>query len=166
MFLRSANTPADLVEKVKSAANIAEDAIDMAQMPRGPYDRVHVAVIESPARTAVASLLDLLCPGGTVTIYQPSNIDSDLKSSLKLSGFVNVVQGEITGELASFAAQKPAYDVGATASIKLRPRPAVPVVAATASGDDDELIDEDALLDDSDLVRPAAETLQSAHNMK
>ena len=90
-------------------------------------------------------------------LFAIEKIDNKFEVNLKLAGFSN-----IKSELAenSFSVQKPNFEVGSSAKLSF----AQPAVWALGSNDlvDEqvELINEDDLLDESDLIKPAAESLR------
>lgn len=105
--------------------------------------------------------------------------ESALVSALKLSGLVNVAvntkagrTGDSNERTLTVSSNKPSYEVGSTTQLKLsfaKPKTVsssgnakqVWTLSAMDMNDDDvELIDDDELLEEEDLVKPTAESLQ------
>ncbi|XP_049874328.1 anamorsin homolog [Pectinophora gossypiella] len=105
----------------------------------------------------LAIFVKLLKPSGKLVLKD----GKDLISALKLNGFVNVVKD--AGNV--YIAEKPKFEVGSKASLKLGSKPAVwklddTVEAAWTGNNDDESIDADQLLDEDDLKKPDKESLR------
>jgi hypothetical protein len=113
-----------------------------------------------PARSARRPLHCLAPPPPRQS--QPGTSDAELSKLLLLSGFAGAAPAPGGG----LAASKPAWDTGARAAIALKPRngsAAAPAGKAAATwtlgGDEDEdeeLVDDEALLIAEDTLRPAA----------
>jgi hypothetical protein len=108
--------------------------------------------------------LNVLKPGGYVVFYEPaegraSSSDEDISDRLMLSGFVGTKISKL-GDHVEITSAKPNYEVGTSQKLNLkRAAPANGVSAqdakniwtsAAASADNEDLIDEDSLLDESD----------------
>ncbi|KAG2220871.1 hypothetical protein INT45_004039 [Circinella minor] len=129
-----------------------------------------------PVTRKEADLVSLLKLTGfvdvNVTSVEPVS-DADLAEFVKAWGAVRVEQGvgALSGKLgvARIEVKKPAYEVGQKMTLNFRKKKTAETPAATkksvwtVSGNDDngedELEDEDALLDDDDLVKPSKESL-------
>ena len=129
-----------------------------------------------PVTRKEADLVSLLKLTGfvdlNVTSVEPVS-DADLTEFIKAWGAVRVEQGvgALSGKLgiARIEVKKPAYEVGQKMTLNFRKKKVAETPAATkksvwtVSGNDDdgqdELEDEDALLDDDDLVKPSKESL-------
>ncbi|XP_075978963.1 cytokine induced apoptosis inhibitor 1 [Anticarsia gemmatalis] len=105
----------------------------------------------------LALIVKLLKPSGKVLLRD----ETDLTTSLKLNGFVNVTKSADN----LFVAEKPKFEVGSKASLKLNSKPTVwklsdTVEEAWAGGNDDDIIDDDQLLDENDLKKPDQQSLR------
>ncbi|CAG4949943.1 anamorsin homolog [Colias croceus] len=101
-------------------------------------------------------LVKLLKPSGKI-LLKDSN---DISSNLKLNGFVNVTSSENV-----YIGEKPNFEVGSKASLKLNGKPAVwklddTVEEAWTKPTDDETIDANNLLDEDDLKKPDQASLK------
>ncbi|KAI9245549.1 cytokine-induced anti-apoptosis inhibitor 1, Fe-S biogenesis-domain-containing protein [Phascolomyces articulosus] len=100
--------------------------------------------------------------------------DAELAEFIKAWGAVRVEQGvqALSGKLgvARVEVKKPAYEVGQKVTLNFRKKKSTETNTPAAAkksvwtvsgndGDDEELEDEDALLDDEDLVKPSKESL-------
>ncbi|XP_052754895.1 anamorsin homolog [Galleria mellonella] len=99
----------------------------------------------------LAIIVKLLKPSGKLILKDTI----DLTSTLKLNGFVNVLKESDN----VYVAEKPKFEVGSKASLKLGNKAAVwkledTVEAAWTGGNDDDIIDSDQLLDENDLKKP------------
>ncbi|GBP50688.1 Anamorsin homolog [Eumeta japonica] len=88
--------------------------------------------------------------------------DSDISSALKLNGFININKQSGSN---LYTSNKPDFEVGSKASLKLASKPAVwklddTVEEAWTTNNDDDLIDSDQLLDEEDLKKPNKDTLR------
>ncbi|CAG9793956.1 unnamed protein product [Diatraea saccharalis] len=104
----------------------------------------------------LALIVKLLKPSGKLVL----NNKTDLTSALKLNGFINVNK-----EGNSFRAEKPKFEVGSKASLKINGNSAVwkidDTVEAQWNGDNDnDVIDDNQLLDENDLKKPDKQSLR------
>lgn len=105
----------------------------------------------------LAFMLKLLRPCGKLMVKD----GSDLTSALKLNGFLNINKSENN----VYVAEKPNFEVGSKAALKLGNNPTVwklddTVEAAWTVNNDDDIIDDNQLLDDNDLKMPDKESLR------
>lgn len=120
--------------------------------------RFDCAVSTGPAGHHTVSLLGAvaaaLAPGGRLVVHEADAAPSfdALKKTLTLSGFIN--PRPLDAAPGCLAADKPAWETGARAAITLKPKAAA-AKTWTLDADDDELVEEDELLTEEDLARPA-----------
>ncbi|KAM3966139.1 cytokine induced apoptosis inhibitor 1 [Aphomia sociella] len=155
------NDLSSLVNEIKNASKTGEVFLENSEMitelsrTSSSFDIV-ISNWLSPYSVShndklVAIIVKLLKPSGKLIIKD----EIDLSSTLKLNGFVNV-----TKEMSNvYVAEKPKFEVGSKASLKLGNKPAVwklddTVEAAWTGGNDDDTIDSDLLLDENDLKKP------------
>ncbi|KAI9144780.1 cytokine-induced anti-apoptosis inhibitor 1, Fe-S biogenesis-domain-containing protein [Paraphysoderma sedebokerense] len=210
----------------KSITFEQQDRLPFVPLNSASYDVILSGTIH-PALPHSSSILTkyvaALRPGGSIHVKEPiAKIDtvptrltqliplkseSEIASSFKLAGFVDVVVNigptlsdqevldlvgrcwnvpadtvndisqQLSGRIAiaEITAKKPSYEVGAAAALPLSFRkkvangPTQPLVQPvksqvwTISADDDEdaeMIDEDTLLDETDMMKPSAESLR------
>lgn len=78
--------------------------------------------------------------------------------NLKLTGFSNITQNSPNGD---FTAQKPNFEVGSSSKLSFGGnKAAVWSISDSLVDDQVELVNEDDLLDEDDLIKPAAESLR------
>lgn len=99
----------------------------------------------------LALIVKLLKPSGKVLLKD----DIDLNSALKINGLINIVKASDN----IYVAEKPKFEVGSKATLKLNNKPNVwklddTVEAAWVGSNDDEIIDDNQLLDEDDLKKP------------
>ncbi|XP_021192827.2 anamorsin homolog [Helicoverpa armigera] len=161
------NSIGSLVEEVKAAIGNGSVVLENSEMitessrPASSYDAVlsnwlapHT-VKHTDALLAI--IVKILKPSGKLILKDTA----ELTTTLKLNGFVNVTKS--TDNL--YIAEKPKFEVGSKASLKLNGKPAVwkldnTVEEAWAAGNDDEIIDDNQLLDENDLTRPDMKSLR------
>ncbi|XP_013190581.1 anamorsin homolog [Amyelois transitella] len=160
------NALINLSNEIKNASNNGpivlenSDVLTDSSRPSSSFDVVisnwlapH-AIVHTDSLLAI--IVKILKPSGKLIAKSPS----DISSPLKLNGFVNVKQdGDV------FVAEKPKFEVGSKASLKLGNKPAVwklddTVESAWTAGNDDDTIDDDQLLDDDDLKKPDQSALR------
>ncbi|CAB3238057.1 unnamed protein product [Arctia plantaginis] len=105
----------------------------------------------------LALIVKLLKPNGKVLLKD----ESDVCTALTINGFVNVTKTPDN----LYVAEKPKFEVGSKASLKLNNKPAIwklddTVEAAWGGGGDDETIDDNQLLDEDDLKKPDQQSLR------
>lgn len=105
----------------------------------------------------LSEIVRIMKPGGI--IFAKENSDSKVSTNLKLTGFSSIKVETSDG---TFFAQKPNFEVGASSTLSFG-KPAVWSLSNNLLDDQIELINEDDLLDESDLIKPAAETLRGEH---
>lgn len=103
----------------------------------------------------LSEIIRIMKPDGF--FYAKENSDSKISTNLKLTGFCNTSIDTISN---TFSAQKPAFEVGSSSALSFANKPAVWSLSSGLVDDDIELINEDDLLDEDDLVKPAAESLK------
>lgn len=126
-----------------------------------------VDLIVSAASTAVHhsseklsllfEFLRLLKPNGKLILREPAvnrtaDVSEKLAANLTLSGFVNTQISNVSDQV-QVSSAKPSWEVGAASSIQLKKK--AKSAWSVDAHDNSELLDEDKLLDESDLVRPA-----------
>jgi hypothetical protein len=82
--------------------------------------------------------------------------DLRISSNLKLAGFHNVT---VDSTNSIFSAQTPNFEVGTSSRLSFA-KPTIWTLSDALVDDQVELINEDDLLDESDLIKPAAESLR------
>ncbi|CAF4756502.1 unnamed protein product [Pieris macdunnoughi] len=149
----------DIVNEILNITNIPPILENSAMISEGSRPQSSFNVILSNwlsphsiehKDSLLAILIKLLKPSGKLILKE----NNDISSVLKLNGFVNVSNTENT-----FVAEKPNFEVGSKASLKLNSKPMVwklddTVEDAWSKDNDDETIDADNLLDEDDLKRP------------
>nr|XP_026499306.1 anamorsin homolog [Vanessa tameamea] len=160
------NEISNLVNKIQSVANtsvVLENSNMIAEASR-PLSSFDVILSNWMLPNSVdhndsllAILIKLLKPSGKL-ILKDSN---DVCSILKLNGFINVTKCSDN----QYLAEKPNFEVGSKASLKLNNKPAVwkldeTIEEAWTGKNDDEIIDSDMLLDEDDLKRPDQQSLR------
>jgi len=114
---------------------------------------VYGAVSATNIDVALTQALKALKPGGFVVLCVPKGGISDEEASDKLlfSGFVNTKSTKV-GEFSEISSSKPDYEVGSSQKLNLK-RPAQDtknIWTAKATTDENDLIDEDSLLSETD----------------
>jgi hypothetical protein len=155
------------------------------KLPGSAYNSI-LSISQHHNVAALGVLAAALKPGGQLLVEAPCTtpataaaLEAELAKSLTLSGFINLGSATFDAQRQSLMlrAQKPQWETGVKAAIKLRPKAPLGTqkqqVAAAASkwtlsaADDDEvdLIDDDALLTEEDLVKPtvAGKCCTAAH---
>lgn len=105
----------------------------------------------------LSEIVRIMKPDGT--LFAKENSDPKISTSLKLTGFSNI---KVEPSDSTFSAQKPNFEVGASSTLSFG-KPAVWSLSNNLIDDQIELINEDDLLDESDLIKPAAETLRGEY---
>ncbi|XP_026316885.1 anamorsin homolog [Hyposmocoma kahamanoa] len=156
----------NLVNQIQgiSGGNIILENSDMITESSRPISTFDVVLSNWLSPNAVqhtdsllAIIVKLLKPSGKLVLKD----EKDLVTTLKLNGFVNVTK-ELDGV---YVAEKPKFEVGSKASLKLGNKPAVwkiddTIEAAWTGANDTETIDADQLLDEDDLKKPDKESLR------
>ncbi|CAK1544992.1 unnamed protein product [Leptosia nina] len=98
----------------------------------------------------LAILIKLLKPNGKLILKD----HNDISTALKLNGYLNIFKTDNI-----YVAEKPNFEVGSKASLKLNGKPAVwklddTVENAWSKANDEETINADNLLDEDDLKKP------------
>lgn len=171
MFMwQGANIPANFEQTIKrmqvlcgadSKINVEHnDRLQIVSHEKSTFDLIlsNVLTPSMESYKSLSNLLSLLKPNGQfIEIGQKS---STLESELKLNGFKNV-SIENFDDLVLFYAEKPNFEVGAASKLKFKSKP-----TAEANGEkkvwkfsandinEDDLIDTDDLLDETDLKKP------------
>ncbi|XP_026499306.2 anamorsin homolog [Vanessa tameamea] len=160
------NEISNLVNKIQSVANTSvvlenSNMIAEASRPLSSFDVIlsnwMLPHSVDHNDSLLAILIKLLKPSGKL-ILKDSN---DVCSILKLNGFINVTKCSDN----QYLAEKPNFEVGSKASLKLNNKPAVwkldeTIEEAWTGKNDDEIIDSDMLLDEDDLKRPDQQSLR------
>ncbi|KAG6444776.1 hypothetical protein O3G_MSEX003502 [Manduca sexta] len=107
----------------------------------------------------LAIIVKLLKPSGKLLLKDTT----DLTTTLKLNGFINITKNADN----IYLAEKPKFEVGSKASLKLNGKIAATVwkldstvEEAWKGANDDDIIDENQLLEEEDLQRPDQESLR------
>ncbi|XP_046458104.1 anamorsin homolog [Daphnia pulex] len=110
---------------------------------------------------ATSHSFDLLSE--VIRIMKPSGIvcgkeltDLKISANLKLAGFCNIT---VDSSNSIFSAQTPNFEVGSSSKLSFA-KPSVWTLSDALVDDQVELINEDDLLDESDLIKPDAESLR------
>lgn len=111
------------------------------------------------SNTVLTKILALLKPGGLFGISDVSNNFPKIEFELKVSGFINVAQGDN----AFLYCNKPNYEIGSSAKLNLKCKP-VKAVWKIDDTVEDDMIDPDNLLDEDDLKKPDAASLKGKCN--
>ncbi len=111
---------------------------------------------QSEKLSLLFEFLRLLKPNGKLILREPAvnrtaDVSEKLSANLTLSGFVNTQISNVSDQV-QIASAKPSWEVGAASSIQLKKK--AKSAWAVDAHDNGELLDEDKLLDESDLVRP------------
>ncbi|XP_035445352.2 anamorsin homolog [Spodoptera frugiperda] len=157
----------NLVEEIKSLIGNGSVVLENSEMitessrPPSSYEAV-ISNWLSPhtvkhTDNILAIIVKLLKPSGKLILKDTT----DLTSALKLNGFVNVTKSSDN----LYLAEKPKFEVGSKASLKLNGKPTVwkiddTVEEAWTGGNDDDLIDDSELLDEDDLKKPDQQSLR------
>ena len=126
------------------------------------YENVTVPFFTSPsshddATTGMVSkVLNYLSPGGQLIVFgvpKDTNVVQSLISTLKLSGFVDVISPRTN----IVSGSKPTFAAGSSMKLQSAPKK---WTLDIGSNEEDEMIDEDALLDEEDRKKPSGESLR------
>ena len=129
-----------------------------------PNQHVTVPFFQSPSSTDdvttghLTQILNHLAPGGSLIVYQvPEDtlVVQSLISTLKLSGFVDVFSPRTN----VVSGSKPTFAPGSSMKLQTGPKKWTLDVGSN-QGEDEEMIDEDALLDEEDRKKPSSESLR------
>ncbi|CAK8696025.1 anamorsin homolog [Clavelina lepadiformis] len=168
-----------ILEKIKS--NIGGGSIQLENQQRlklashgkSSFDISFLGVfspITAISEDILIEIARIVKPGGRIVIRFAEADFSDVSSTLKLSGFVNIQQdkdGFVFGE-------KPSFEVGSSLKLKKAIKPTTPLDKNTVSeakkvwslsamdmnDDDVDLIDDNSLLNEDDLIKPDAASLK------
>ncbi|XP_045536236.1 anamorsin homolog [Papilio machaon] len=161
------NDIANFVNEIKSIATEGNVFLENSTMindssrPKSSFDAVLCNLIPphsvEHSDNLLAIIIKILKPSGRLIVKD----NTDLSSTLKLNGFVNVTKS--AGN--TYIAEKPKFEVGSKVSLKLGQKPAVwklddTVEEAWTGGNDDDIIDDDQLLDEDDLKKPDKQSLR------
>ncbi|XP_050351623.1 anamorsin homolog [Nymphalis io] len=160
------NKISELVNKIQGLANTSvvlenSSMITEASRPFSSFDIILSNWIIPHSvdhnDSLLAILIKLLKPSGKLILKDTK----DITLNLKLNGFINVTKGRDN----QYLAEKPNFEVGSKASLKLSNKPAVwkldeTIEEAWTGKNDDEIIDSDMLLDEDDLKRPDQQSLR------
>nr|SVE76700.1 EOG090X0FGQ [Daphnia longispina] len=102
----------------------------------------------------LSEVVRIMTPCGIVCGKELS--DLRISSNLKLAGFCNIT---FDSSNSIFSAQTPNFEVGTSSKLSFA-KPSVWTLSDALVDDEIELINEDDLLDESDLIKPAAESLR------
>lgn len=131
------------------------------------YENVTVPFFTSPsshddATTGMVSkVLKYLSPGGQLIVFgvpTDRNVVESLISTLKLSGFVDVISPRTN----IVSGSRPKFAAGSSMKLQSGSKKWTldPTILDIGSNEDDEMIDEDALLDEEDRKKPSSESLR------
>ncbi|KAI4470435.1 anamorsin [Holotrichia oblita] len=112
-------------------------------------------IVTGISSTVLTKILALLKPGGVFGISDVVSNFQKIEFELKISGFINVTQGDN----AFLYCAKPNYEIGSSAKLNLKSKPAKAVWKIDDTIEDD-MIDPDNLLDEDDLKKPDAASLK------
>mgnify|MGYP006940060186 CR=1 FL=1 len=98
----------------------------------------------------------MLKPNGKLILREPAvnrtaDVSEKLAANLTLSGFVNTQISSVLDQVQVTSA-KPSWEVGTASNIQLKKK--AKSAWSMSANDNSELLDEDKLLDESDLIRP------------
>ena len=148
----------EFVESAKksSGKDAAVENMDMFQAREENFEVVFVGAVTPQMKLSLdewSRVLKSLKPSGTV-VLATTDIEAAAKQ-LKLSGFINVSEPKPITDGVEVIGQRPAFEVGATAQLKLKKK-------VWTVDDDDDIVNEDDLLDESDKQKPSKEDLKCA----
>ncbi|KAI8426129.1 hypothetical protein MSG28_005081 [Choristoneura fumiferana] len=155
-----------VVDEIKSATNNGSIVLENSEMiteksrPHSSFDVILSNWIPPHSVShddgLLALLVKLLKPNGKFIAKDTT----DINTALKLNGFLNITKdGDV------YTAEKPKFEVGSKAQLKLGNKPTVwklddTVEAAWTGANDDDIIDSDQLLDEDDLKKPDEKALR------
>uniref|UniRef100_A0A9J2PG72 Anamorsin homolog n=1 Tax=Ascaris lumbricoides TaxID=6252 RepID=A0A9J2PG72_ASCLU len=133
-------------------------AVQDVEKKREMYDHAIVICGEGgdPLFKLLSAALLSLKPKGTLSLHAPGSKDAVCRE-VRLAGFLDI-RSEGSSDWHSITAVKPSMHVGEAFSLNL-PSKAAPTKTWNLGGDDD-LIDEDALLEEEDFKKPTAASLK------
>ena len=107
----------------------------------------------SEASKNLTAVLGVLAPGGKVVLTETSSQGNgsaagEAKTALLLSGFVEQEVKTLDGGVVVYGAKKPEWGTGASASVSIAKPANTTTWKLAVDDDEDDLVDEDALLDD------------------
>lgn len=162
------STVAKLQQKIGNDVKVSvehSDRLTMANYENSTFDAILANILNTDLAKydskTIGQFLKLLKPKGFLLAAEKSQPASALNTELKLNGFLNVNQIE-SGDLASFYAEKPNFELGSASKLKFASKPPAqatetkPKVWQFSANDiqEDDLINTDDLLDDLDLKKP------------
>jgi hypothetical protein len=117
---------------------------------------VYGSISTSNVGTTLTHAIKILKPGGFVVVYLPvsgSVSDEEVSEKLLFSGFVNTKTTKL-GEFSEVSSTKPDWEVGASQKLNLKktvaPQDVKNIWTSKATTDENDLIDEDSLLSETD----------------
>lgn len=149
------------VNQLKAVTNVKvnvenADRVQLAGYNQSQFDII-LAKVPTNNTELITHLLKLAKPKGKVVFKDDSASIEMARSSLLLSGFINIssMEGNV------FVGEKPNYEIGSSAKLSFGGNKAnVAAVWKLDVDDEDERIDEDGLLDEEDKIKPTAESLK------
>ena len=134
----------------------------LASHPSSTFDVVLSNLIEphsvSHSFEILSEIIRIMKPNSILCAKETS--EPKLAANLKLTGFSNIKAEDSSAS--TFTAQKPNFEVGSSSKLSFG-KPAVWSLSDGLVDDQIEFINEDDLLDETDLLKPAAETLKGKH---
>eukprot|EP00026_Physarum_polycephalum_P013478 Phypoly_transcript_13884.p1 GENE.Phypoly_transcript_13884~~Phypoly_transcript_13884.p1 ORF type:complete len:272 (+),score=44.95 Phypoly_transcript_13884:50-865(+) len=147
-----------VVEEIKGQVqngkvDVFEQGVELSGVSNVDAVIVYGAVSGTNIDSTLTQALKALKPGGFVVLCVPNGgvSDEDASDKLMFSGFVNTKVNKV-GEFSEISSSKPDWEVGASQKLNLK-RPAQDtknIWTAKATTDENDLIDEDSLLSETD----------------
>nr|CAG4649748.1 EOG090X0FGQ [Scapholeberis mucronata]SVE93933.1 EOG090X0FGQ [Scapholeberis mucronata] len=131
----------------------------LSSHPSSTFDVVLSNLIEphsvSHSFELLTEVVRVMKPNGVIYAVEAS--DPKVSANLKLTGFCNEKLEDSSANM--FSAQKPNFEVGSSSKLSFG-KPSVWSLSDALVDDQIELINEDDLLEESDLLKPAADSLK------
>lgn len=131
----------------------------LAKHPHSFYDAIlsnHLAPYSvAHSFELLSEIVNLLKPSGI--LYGRDKSLQSIQTHLTLAGFCNITLS--SEDPTSFLASKPSFEMGSSSKLSFA-KPSVWTLSNSLKDEEVELIDQDELLEDSDFLKPAAESLR------